>query len=77
MVKTDNTILVLSVTLLIISVAGTFLMLEKTSFNLPGESPKPVQQGKVELTILPTPAGVSSTGMIGVAILPSKEAAKK
>jgi len=72
MVKTNNTILFLSVILLIISLAGTFLMLEKTSFNLPGEGPEPVQQGKVELTILPAPAGVSSTGMIGVAILPSK-----
>jgi len=77
MAKTSNLVLVLSVVLLITSIVGTFVMIEKVSFGIPGESPKPVQQGKVELTILPTPAGVSSTGMIGVAILPSKEAAKK
>jgi len=76
MAKTNNLVLILSVVLLIVSIVGTFVMIEKVSFGIPGEGPKPVQQGKVELTILPAPAGVSSTGMIGVAILPSNEAAK-
>jgi hypothetical protein len=71
MAKANNMVLVLSIILLMISVIGTFVMIEKISLNVPGEGHKSVQQGIVGFTILPTLEGDSATGRIGVAILPS------
>jgi len=73
MEEANNIILVLSVLLLIISVVGTALLLEKISVGTTVPTVQTTQRGEVKLTILPPPNSVSTTGHIGLNILPGEE----
>ncbi len=73
MVKSNNILFILAIVLLLVSVFGTFALLNSINFvTIPAKGPQTTQQGEIKLTILPGPGSMSTTGYIGVNILPEE-----
>lgn len=71
MVKGKNLILVLAILLVMFSVLGSLIVLENTVLNAPrGTS---TQQGEVKLNILPNRDSSSTTGYIGLKVVPGEK----
>ena len=71
MVKGKSLILVLAILLVMFSVLGSLIVLENTVLNAPrGTS---TQQGEVKLNILPNRGSSSTTGYVGLKVVPGEK----
>lgn len=69
MAKSNNVLLALTVVLLLVSLFGTFALMNSITFKTPPAGPSPgIQQGEIKLGILPEPSYDSTTGYIGLEI---------